>query len=466
MLHCGHVMRRILVLSAAMAAICCAAMVAMGVFAAQDSSQKAGKLTPAQFIQNARNAASLSLVGPVEIQADVKITPPQGKKEKGTYTLDWAAPDRFRREIHLPGYDEVSVANGTTLYRKRNTNYTPLDVFRLEELMEPDEVIARLQRDGIPSASSSTALPQDIVSKLIPPGTDPIFFSVGKDRCASASPFGESLCVQPNGQPVKLWMRDTGVGEILEYDDYQGVGRGAISVERKYWAGGHVLLEARLKEIRAKADFPADTFAPPEGAEKLDWCTDERPAVRLPFQGDLPIAPEDFPGTMIAGAFVNVDGTISRVQVLETSVSLDQQVIRKVAGLIRFSPATCADKPVTSESPMVIGEADIGMAGLANAGKLPMVGLKGYARPDCIRCPQPEYTDAAFDARIQGYVVLTAVIMPDGKARYVYVEKSLGLGLDESAEKAVLGWQFKPAVGPDGKPAAVRMLIAIDFHLY
>ncbi|MFZ3255857.1 MAG: energy transducer TonB [Candidatus Acidiferrales bacterium] len=67
---------------------------------------------------------------------------------------------------------------------------------------------------------------------------------------------------------------------------------------------------------------------------------------------------------------------------------------------------------------------------------------------------------------MQGAVIVTTVVTPDGRAHDVHVLRGLGHGLDQAAVKAVLGWQFKPATGPDGKPAAMRMMIEIDFHLY
>ena len=194
----------------------------MGVFAAQDSSQKSGEVTPAQFIQNARNVVSLSLVGPVEIEADVKITPAPGKKEKGTYTLDWAAPDRFRREIHLPDFDEISVASGNTLYRKRSTNYTPLEVFRLEELMEPDEVMGRFQQDEErvkPDSTFLTAVPAVQPRNAAATGD----LQVGPCLFFSLVSY-EELCTEPNGWPWKVSLRSTADEETIEYGDYQSLG--------------------------------------------------------------------------------------------------------------------------------------------------------------------------------------------------------------------------------------------------
>lgn len=90
----------------------------------------------------------------------------------------------------------------------------------------------------------------------------------------------------------------------------------------------------------------------------------------------------------------------------------------------------------------------------------------GYTRPDCIHCPTPPYTDAALHSRSQGAVILSVIIEPDGRAHEITVSKHLRADLEESAIKTVGQWAFKPATGPDGKPAAVKMLIEIDFHLY
>jgi len=72
----------------------------------------------------------------------------------------------------------------------------------------------------------------------------------------------------------------------------------------------------------------------------------------------------------------------------------------------------------------------------------------------------------AVKAKYQGSVLLIATITPDGKAIQISVVQGLGLGLDEKAIEAVRTWRFKPALGPNGKPAPVRQTIEVTFHLY
>jgi TonB family protein len=59
-----------------------------------------------------------------------------------------------------------------------------------------------------------------------------------------------------------------------------------------------------------------------------------------------------------------------------------------------------------------------------------------------------------------------AVITADGRATNIRVAKGLGMGLDEKAIEAVRTWRFRPAVGPDGKAAAVSTPIEVVFRLY
>jgi TonB family protein len=103
----------------------------------------------------------------------------------------------------------------------------------------------------------------------------------------------------------------------------------------------------------------------------------------------------------------------------------------------------------------------------AQKSDIPTAGTKGYTNPKCAYCPAPKYSKEGRLRKIQGPVVLGVDIGTDGRAHNVTVTRSLGYGLDEQAVKAVRDeWNFKPASGPDGKPAAVRMMIEIDFHLY
>ncbi len=97
---------------------------------------------------------------------------------------------------------------------------------------------------------------------------------------------------------------------------------------------------------------------------------------------------------------------------------------------------------------------------------MPEAGKNGYTHPTCLYCPTPQYSDRAFAMKEQGTVILDAVIAPDGKAHSVTILRGLSCGMNLQALHDVENWTFKPANGPDGKPAAVHMLLEMDFYLY
>ena len=78
---------------------------------------------------------------------------------------------------------------------------------------------------------------------------------------------------------------------------------------------------------------------------------------------------------------------------------------------------------------------------------------------------EPQYTDEARSAKLQGTVMLQVQIDETGKvSEHITVLRSLGSGLDEKAMEAVRQWRFKPALR-DGKPVAVPATIEVNFRL-
>lgn len=97
---------------------------------------------------------------------------------------------------------------------------------------------------------------------------------------------------------------------------------------------------------------------------------------------------------------------------------------------------------------------------------IPTAAKNGYTFPNCAYCPQAAYTGEAVKDRVQGTVILKVVVGTGGKADDIVVKKPLRDGLTEKAIEAVKSWKFTPALGPDGKPAAVQQVIEVTFHLF
>jgi protein TonB len=137
--------------------------------------------------------------------------------------------------------------------------------------------------------------------------------------------------------------------------------------------------------------------------------------------------------------------------------------------------------PQMPSMPAGTGTADIGMAGFGpgvNIGAPPVppppvpeppppprivrVG-QGVREPVRIAGGPPQYPAVAREARVQGTVILEAVINERGRIERVRVLKSQPL-LDGAAITAVEDWRYTPTL-LNGVPVSVLMTITINFTL-
>lgn len=84
--------------------------------------------------------------------------------------------------------------------------------------------------------------------------------------------------------------------------------------------------------------------------------------------------------------------------------------------------------------------------------------------PVAIRRVDPVYTDVARKARIEGVVIIEAIIDRNGDVTDVRVLKPLPLGLDISALEAVKRWKFTPGT-LNGQPVPVIYNLTVNFRL-
>ena len=95
------------------------------------------------------------------------------------------------------------------------------------------------------------------------------------------------------------------------------------------------------------------------------------------------------------------------------------------------------------------------------------VGQVGVEPPVFTKKVAPKYPDRAVKIKLQGYVILEAILRKDGSVDDIKVLRGLGkgkFGFEEEAIKALKRWQFLPGK-VSGAPADVRMTLKIDFVL-
>jgi TonB family protein len=85
--------------------------------------------------------------------------------------------------------------------------------------------------------------------------------------------------------------------------------------------------------------------------------------------------------------------------------------------------------------------------------------------PYLVSQQDPDYTDEALKAKVQGTVVLALTVGTDGKPHDIKVERKLGHGLDSKAVEAVRQWRWEPAL-IDGKPAETKLTVYVRFRTW
>lgn len=91
-------------------------------------------------------------------------------------------------------------------------------------------------------------------------------------------------------------------------------------------------------------------------------------------------------------------------------------------------------------------------------------GVNGITSPNCVSCPDPDYTDPAREVKFSGTLLLDVTVSAEGRAIDASVVRGLPFGLNETAIKTIRDWQFRPATR-EGQPVACRVMIEVTFRL-
>jgi protein TonB len=139
--------------------------------------------------------------------------------------------------------------------------------------------------------------------------------------------------------------------------------------------------------------------------------------------------------------------------VLLGGVAIMSSVHRTILIGIVLSASACGgspSSPMSPSTPLIVYTA----------------GDAGVTVPTVINEVQPSYTSQALAARIQGVVLLSAIVLADGTMGDVTVLRSLDTtyGLDTQAVAAAKQWSFKPGT-KDGMAVAVRVTIEMTFSI-
>lgn len=172
------------------------------------------------------------------------------------------------------------------------------------------------------------------------------------------------------------------------------------------------------------------------------------------------VAPEDYASVLLASAReCSVSLLLGCAMIgckMADSSALRARMERLFAGRPESSGVT---RRIAIAIPLLL----VLMTGVSFAEKIYRIG-PGIVPPKILEKSEPQYTDEARDAKIQGPVVLSIVVGVDQAVHDIKVIKSLDPGLDANAVASIRAWRFQPAT-KEGKPVPVRAMIQVNFHL-
>ncbi len=94
----------------------------------------------------------------------------------------------------------------------------------------------------------------------------------------------------------------------------------------------------------------------------------------------------------------------------------------------------------------------------------PILVTGAVVRPVLVDKIEPQYTETARRVRLEGTVIVQAVIDEAGRVVDVKILKPLPMGLDKAAVDAVSRWRFKPAT-LYGRPVKVYYSLTVNFRV-
>jgi TonB family protein len=86
-------------------------------------------------------------------------------------------------------------------------------------------------------------------------------------------------------------------------------------------------------------------------------------------------------------------------------------------------------------------------------------------RPMSVNAVEPQYSKEGREGNINGVVMLSAVVLPDGTLDKIRITKSLGFGLDETAIEAARKTTFLPGVR-NGTFVPTFIQLEMNFNIY
>lgn len=294
------------------------------------------------LVAKAHSLTDLTVAGsvPFRLKASLFFYDPSGDSRippvRGSYVFTWAAPNEWREDADLLHLKQIEIANGSTLWTKRNAPYPSFGYWWTRHAVS-------ITRGVTYHFDSYTRIE---ISQI--EGRNVVCAKNGRTHAQ------QELCLD-TATALPLVQYDATLHLQILYSDWTQWQNRWYPRTIRAFSGSEPLLRIEIANIN-NAPPESKWLAPPAGASSRDWCADMRPA--LPNDSIVnatlpdPVAPATGT-TQIVGAIVygliGKDGSWLDLSVLESSDFKAAYQMLENQRQFRNQPATCHGTPVESE---------------------------------------------------------------------------------------------------------------------
>jgi len=313
-----------------------------------------------QLFQKALAVSDIRASGsqPFEMVGVIEVSEGPHKSAKGSYSLLWAAPDRWREEIHFADYTRVRVGKKGGYWQLRSIDYEPLTISdldgafgyfqKLRHWAQPGSIAGVQEIDfkdaEIAGAKSECALLTEGHTFQFDGKTSK--YKTTTTYCFNASNGGLASTAE--------WVSSGSPGAAHEYSDFVAFAGKIVPSTILVRHSDAPRVAFHMSQIVAVNKVDPTMFVPPPGAQEWDTCAEVQDTLRLVKQL-LPRYPmearvDGISGEVYVYAVVGTDGRLHKMKVLASpALSLSSSTLQALKGW-RYQPAACDGKPVAVET--------------------------------------------------------------------------------------------------------------------
>jgi hypothetical protein len=271
------------------------------------------------------------------------------KSVDGVYAVAWAAPDRFRRVMKFPNFEETEVVVGDKVYRKRSIQSIPFLVWQFDTMMQ---FVHRMRLDdptGERFDDPSTKIRK--IESRQSNGSSDVCITMALGRVGVGKLCADPLTHTPLTLETGYDARDMSPTlEHYEFSEYQPFEGKLFPRAYRFRSLYSQVVEVRVEKLIATKTFDADEFTPPIGSEPFPFC--DAPVGEGEFRpnfGNVAFGP-GFKDFAVAMYFkVNDKGGVQNAEVVHSDDPLKNRELLKSFVGTHFPIERCAGVPMPYE---------------------------------------------------------------------------------------------------------------------